>query len=333
MTTPEITTISGIDEVKRHTYLQTDLETQIPHAVVSFDLKQFPAKSEQLAEVLARFGGMVPLREQIDRLRWVKSKTEQQLMRATCDVGGRAMNAMIARSKGVRNENEIVGRLEMESRRRGAAWLAYPPVVAAANRANTIHYLDSSQEINEGDVVLVDAGCEVHGYVSDITRVFPAGGHFSSAQRALCDALNDLQSQLLRIVENVRPLRLNNLYVAMVEAMSKKLLEIGLFPSIISQQELIHETDKICPHHVSHYLGMDVHDTASVPRNISLVPGVTFTVEPGIYVRKDNKLAREDFRGIGMRIEDDVLVTDDGVEVLTRHCARESTDIEHLMKF
>lgn len=80
----------------------------------------------------------------------------------------------------------------------------------------------------------------MHGYVSDITRVFPAGGHFSSAQRALCDALNDLQSQLLRIVENVRPLRLNNLYVAMVEAMSKKLLEIGLFPSIISQQELIH---------------------------------------------------------------------------------------------
>uniref|UniRef100_A0A915AFY4 Aminopeptidase P N-terminal domain-containing protein n=1 Tax=Parascaris univalens TaxID=6257 RepID=A0A915AFY4_PARUN len=284
-------------------------------------------------EVLAQFGGMVPLREQIDKLRWVKSKTEQKLMRATCDVGGRAMNAMIARSKGVRNENEIVGRLEMESRRRGGAWLAYPPVVAAANRANTIHYLDCSQPINEGDVVLVDAGCEVHGYVSDITRVFPAGGHFSSAQRALCDALNDLHSQLLRIVENVRPLRLNNLYMAMVEAMSKILLEIGLFPSIISGQELMHETDKICPHHVSHYLGMDVHDTASVPRNISLVPGVTFTVEPGFYVRKDNEVAREDFRGIGMRIEDDILMTDDGMEVLTRHCARESADIERLMKF
>uniref|UniRef100_A0A914S278 Peptidase M24 domain-containing protein n=1 Tax=Parascaris equorum TaxID=6256 RepID=A0A914S278_PAREQ len=102
----------------------------------------------------------------------------------------------------------------------------------------------------------------------------------------------------------------------------------------------LQETDKICPHHVSHYLGMDVHDTASVPRNISLVPGVTFTVEPGgslfafrFYVRKDNELAREDFRGIGMRIEDDILMTDDGVEVLTRHCARESADIERLMKF
>lgn len=87
----------------------------------------------------------MPLREETDRLRWVKSKTEQQLMRATCDVGGRAMNAMIAQSKGVRSENEIVGRLELESRRRGAAWLAYPPVVAAGNRANTIHYLDANQ--------------------------------------------------------------------------------------------------------------------------------------------------------------------------------------------
>ncbi|VDM48824.1 unnamed protein product [Toxocara canis] len=224
---------------------------------------------------------------------------------------------------------------------------------------------DSDRGIEEGDVVLVDSGCDLHGYVSDITRVFPIRGQFSSAQRALCDALNDVQSQLLRIVEEVRPLRLSELYLAMVEALSKNLLEIGLFPKTITEQELVHvqattksyvsqilkfpntlfdgkhvfrktdkaqATDTICPHHVSHYLGMDVHDTASIPRNIPVLPGVTFTVEPGIYVRKDNRLAREEFRGIGMRIEDDVLVTENGVDVMTRHCARESTDIEHLMK-
>ncbi|VDM42376.1 unnamed protein product [Toxocara canis] len=145
MTADQINTVSGIQEVKQRKHLTTDLEKWIPSAVVSFDLKDFPTKSGELAEILARFGSMVPVREHIDRLRWVKSKREQELMRATCDIGARAMSAMIARSMGVRNENEIVGRLEMESRRRGAAHLAYPPVVAAAHRANIIHYLDSNQ--------------------------------------------------------------------------------------------------------------------------------------------------------------------------------------------
>ncbi|VDK44240.1 unnamed protein product [Anisakis simplex] len=292
MSNEEIISISGIDEVKKRRHLYEDLDRMNSNSVLSFDFKQFPNKNADIIKVMNEFAKKVPLREHIDCLRWIKSESEQNLMKKTCDIGARAMNAMISRSRSSSNENQIVGRLEFECRHRGASCLAYPPVVAAGNRANTIHYLDC-------------------------TRVH---------------ALNDVQSKLLNITMNVRPLQLNELYFAMLDILSKNLQQIGLFKNTINQQELITLTDKICPHHVSHYLGMDVHDTATVPRNIPLQPGVIFTVEPGIYIREDNELVHEEFRGIGLRIEDDVLVTENSVEILTKHSARQTNDIEYLMK-
>uniref|UniRef100_A0A915P3N1 Peptidase M24 domain-containing protein n=1 Tax=Meloidogyne floridensis TaxID=298350 RepID=A0A915P3N1_9BILA len=150
--------------------------------------------------------------------------------------------------------------------------------------------------IRKTDCVLVDAGCDLHGYVSDITRCFPISGRFSAVQRTLYDVLNDIQSQLLHYVQTVRPLRLNE-----------------------------------CPHHVSHYLGMDVHDTPSIARNIECPPGVIITVEPGIYIRPENTAVRNEFRGIGFRIEDDVLLTETGAEILTANCIRDPEDIELVM--
>ncbi|VDN03881.1 unnamed protein product [Thelazia callipaeda] len=337
---------AGVDEVKSHNQLIQDLQILTDKAcIVSYDNTTLSTINDDIVQVLAGCDTFLPLREHIDTLRWIKSPAEQELMRRTCKIGAESMNAVIARSRGVANENEIVGRLELEVRRRGAASLAYPPVVAAGNRANIIHYLDANKALDQGDAVLVDAGCDYEGYSSDITRVFPICGRFNAPQRAMYDALNDVQARLFEYLRRTEHLRLNEIYVTMLKYLAKNISEVGMFARSLDANELLHETDKICPHHVSHYLGMDVHDTASVARNIILQPGVTFTVEPGrnffeyffvfflgIYIRDDNEKSRKEFRGIGMRIEDDILLGKDGtVEVLTRDAIREPENIEQLM--
>ncbi|CAG9534926.1 unnamed protein product [Cercopithifilaria johnstoni] len=330
----EIANISGLDEIKERNKLIDDLQILILNTAgcaVSYDTTTIHALKDGLPEVLSACNTFVSVREHIDALRWIKSSAEQHLMRQTCCIGAQSMNAMIARSRGVCNENEIVGRLELEVRRRGAANLAYPPVVAAGNRANIIHYLDANKAIDGSDTVLVDAGCDYEGYSSDITRVFPVSGHFNVLQRAIYDALNDVQSRLLDYLRQTELIRLNEIYLAMIEYIAENLAEVGIFSGNMGKEELLYEANRLCPHHVSHYLGMDVHDTASVARNIPLQAGVTFTVEPGIYIRHDNEKVRNEFRGIGMRIEDDILLGSNGVvEVLTKDAIRDPAGIELL---
>ena len=179
---------------------------------------------------------------------------------------------------------------------------------------------------------MVDAGSDLEGYVSDVTRCFPVHGTFSASHKSLYDALNHVQAQLLHYVKNTRPLRLNELYDFMLERMADSLNSIVFFRKNFSDEELINECDKLCPHHVSHYLGMDVHDTPTIPRSKDCLPGVVITVEPGIYVRPENDAVRDEFKGIGFRIEDDVLLTESGAEILTSNCLRTSDEIEIAMR-
>uniref|UniRef100_A0A915Q6A2 Aminopeptidase P N-terminal domain-containing protein n=1 Tax=Setaria digitata TaxID=48799 RepID=A0A915Q6A2_9BILA len=326
----EIASVSGLDEIKERNQLILDLQMltfNTASCAVSYDTITLHTVRDGLPEFLSSCSTFVPVRKHIDSLRWIKSSAEQKLMRRTCYIGAQSMNTVMARSRGVGNENEIVGRLELEVRRRGAASLAYPPVVAAGNRANIIHYLDANKAIDDNDAVLIDAGCDYEGYSSDITRVFPVSGCFSAPQRAIYDALNDVQSRLLDFVKQTELLTLNGIYLAMIEYIATNLVEVGVFSSNLEKEELLYEADKICPHHVSHYLGMDVHDTASVARDIPLQSGVTFTIEPGKAI-----IGRE-FRGIGMRIEDDILLGPNGVmEVLTKDAVRNPENIELLVR-
>lgn len=185
--------------------------------------------------------------------------------------------------------------------------------------------------IRQTDCVLVDAGCDLEGYISDITRCFPISGVYTSNQKTLYDALNYVHNQLLNYVQNIRPLRLNELYHFMLEQMAKNLGSIVFFQRNFSEKELIKQCDILCPHHVSHYLGLDVHDSPSIPRIIDCQPGVIITVEPGIYISPENPVVRKEFKGIGFRIEDDVLLTDSRAEILTSKCIRTSDEIEFEM--
>lgn len=264
----------------------------------------------------------------IDRLRVIKSPNEMDCIRDVCSLGAQTMSSMISGSRNVHNENVICGLLEFEGRRRGSEKQAYPPVIAGGVRANTIHYLEANEDLNPAECVLVDAGCDLNGYVSDVTRCFPISGYWSDAQLSLYEALLYVHEQLLAYAHSMEKVRLSALFRKMNELLAASFSELGLIKST-DHKEMIQLAEKLCPHHVSHYLGMDVHDCPTVSRDIDLPPNVAFTIEPGVYVPMDWPV--KEFRGIGYRIEDDVATGESGIELLTAAVPRDPVEIQRLM--
>uniref|UniRef100_A0A914Q9M0 Aminopeptidase P N-terminal domain-containing protein n=1 Tax=Panagrolaimus davidi TaxID=227884 RepID=A0A914Q9M0_9BILA len=299
-TSKDLQKLSGVDQVLDLKEFESFIAKEIGDKHILIELDDF--KDSPLMELFVKRPNskLIPI---VDKIRWRKSSTELDLMRETCRIGSAAMNSMIKKCKMASNEAHLSGRLEFEYRRRGAIGSAYPPVVAAGSRAQTIHYLDADQDISPSDCVLVDAGCDLDGYVSDITRCFPISGKFNNHQKVLYEVLEDVHNDCLNYVENVRPLKLNELYFTMLKSMAKHLTAANFFDKKLSKEETINLCDELCPHHVSHYLGMDVHDTFGISRSIELLSNVIITVEPGIYCRKGIEHVRKEFHGIGFRIE------------------------------
>lgn len=266
----------------------------------------------------------------IQKLRLIKSEGEQELMRQTCQVACDAMTEVMRTSHSGVTEAQLHSKMEFECRIRGAQRLAYPPVVAGGARANIIHYVANDQQILGGELVLMDGGCELHGYTSDLTRTWPVSGQFEPGQRELYELLWDVQQMLVRKLEE--PMSLDSLFHVMCAQLGVRLREAGVLSPSTPESELVQEAHKLCPHHVGHYLGMDVHDTPLIPRSLRLAPGCVLTVEPGIYIPESNTKVAAKFRGVGMRIEDDVLMTSTGPEVLTKSCAREADVLENLAR-
>ncbi|KRT80604.1 Peptidase, partial [Oryctes borbonicus] len=251
----------------------------------------------------------------VHRLRVIKSPAEQVLMQKSCDIASEAIIKTVTSSKPGISEHQIFAKMDYECRMNGAEMLAYPPVVAGGNRATTIHYINNNQLVSSGDMVLMDAGCEYHGYSSDITRTWPINGKFNQVQRCIYEAVLDVQKDLIKMLENFPSL--DKLFDYMCLLLGQRLQEVGLISKNADTNYIIRTSFQFCPHHVSHYLGMDVHDTPTVPRSIKVVPGMVVTVEPGLYFHKNLRVPKE-FRGLGVRIEDDVLITENGPVVLTR---------------
>ncbi|CAG9770275.1 unnamed protein product [Ceutorhynchus assimilis] len=263
----------------------------------------------------------------IHKLRLYKSTAEIALMQKSCDIASRAIVETMSYSRPGIGENQLFAKVDFECRARGAEFLAYPPVVAGGNRATTIHYINNNQLVYTNEMVLMDAGCEYHGYASDITRTWPVNGKFTDPQREIYEIVLEVQRELIALCNQLPSL--DALFECMCLLLGKKLQEAGLIKTQPSNTYLMKAAYKLCPHHVSHYLGMDVHDTPSINRNIKIEPGMVITVEPGIYVSEKSSLPKE-YHGIGVRIEDDVLITVNGPVVLSRKCPKEIDEIEEI---
>ncbi|KAF2307328.1 hypothetical protein GH714_026383 [Hevea brasiliensis] len=241
-----------------------------------------------------------------NELRWIKSSAELKLMRESASIACQALLQTMLHSKTYPYESMLAAKVEYECRMRGAQRMAFNPVVGGGSNGSVIHYSRNDQKIRDGDLVLMDVGCELNGYVSDLTRTWPPCGSFSSAQYELYDLILQTNKLCINLCKPGASIRQIHNYS--VEMLRKGLKEIGILrDSGSSSYHLLNPTS------IGHYLGMDVHDSFAVSCDRLLKPGVVITIEPGVYIPSIFD-GPERFRGIGIRIEDEVLITETGYE-------------------
>jgi len=269
----------------------------------------------------------------LHEMRLIKGPEEQDAMRRAAEISCQAhVRAMQACRPGL-YEYQIEAEILHEFTRQGARSAAYPSIVAGGANACVLHYIENKDALQEGDLLLIDAGAEYDYYAADITRTFPVSGRFSPPQRALYELVLEAQ---LAAIEKVRPgNHWNEPHEAAVKVLTKGLVKLGLLegrPSRLIKKEAYKD---FYMHRTGHWLGMDVHDVGDYKVDDQwreLRPGMVLTVEPGLYVGKQCKQVVRRWRGIGIRIEDDVLVTESGCEVLTESVPKQVAEIEALME-
>ena len=359
-------------------YSVNELDTRLPRLLENHASVWYPfathsglaARVEawlQPVRARVRFGALCPTQQHdlcvpLDEMRLVKDAHEQDVMRRAAHISAgahiRAMQrcaAMLRAGEDVR-EYHLDAELLHEFRQHGSQYPAYGSIVAAGANACVLHYRADAAPVRPGELVLIDAGCELDGYASDITRTFPADGKFTGPQRALYELV--LASQQAAIAATRAGARFNDPHEATVAVLAQGLLDLGLLDSnkVGSAQDVIASKaySAFYMHRTGHWLGLDVHDCGSYiepseadhtterqdpltgqsvterPSRI-LRPGMVLTIEPGLYVRPGSD-APEPFHGIGIRIEDDAIVTDSGCELITRGVPVAPDEIEALMR-
>ncbi|MEI6543167.1 MAG: Xaa-Pro aminopeptidase [Methylococcales bacterium] len=269
----------------------------------------------------------------LHEMRLLKSIGELKLMRRAAEVSAAAhIKAMQACKAGL-FEYQIEAELVHHFIQNGLRAVAYPSIVAGGKNACTLHYTENNSKLKHGDLLLIDAGAECDHYAADITRTFPISGSFTEPQKQLYQLVLDAQTAAL---EQIQPgLPWNNAHDASVEVLTKGLVELGLLKGKVRKLIKDEKYKQFYMHRIGHWLGMDVHDVGDYKVNQEwrlLEAGMVLTIEPGLYIPVDCKTVDEKWRGIGIRIEDDVLVTSQGHEVLTSGVPKSIAEIEALMQ-
>jgi Xaa-Pro aminopeptidase len=266
--------------------------------------------------------------------RLLKSKRERATMRRAAAISAAAHRRLMQTCGPGMTEQQLEAVFLHACAKQGARFQAYPPIVGGGANACVLHYVDNAATLRDGDLVLIDAGCELDGYASDITRTFPVNGRFGEAQRTLYELVLAAQRAAIAAVKPGK--RWDAPHKAALKVLTRGLVDLGFIEGSPEDVTQLIKDEKYKPfymHRTGHWLGMDVHDVGSYKQGgkwRELQPGMVLTVEPGLYVAPDAEVP-EAFRGIGIRIEDDVLVTEDGHEVLSRDVPKDVDAIERLM--
>ena len=272
------------------------------------------------------------VRTPLDDMRLVKDAQEMALMRQAAAISAGAHRRAMQATRPGRNEYEIEAELLHEFRRNGSQFPAYWPIVAGGANACVLHYVANDAPLADGALLLIDAGCELDGYAADITRTFPVGGRYSGAQREVYALV--LAAQRAAIAEVRAGNGWNAPHDAAVKVLAQGMLDLKLLSGSLDAVLEKEAYKRFYMHRTGHWLGMDVHDAGEYKRAgqwRALAPGMTLTVEPGLYLRAADDVP-EALRDIGVRIEDDVLVTEAGCEVLTAQAPKSVADVEALMR-
>jgi Xaa-Pro aminopeptidase len=275
-------------------------------------------------------GDFVALNHVLDDMRLYKSRAEQGSLRRAAQIAVGAHRRAMRFAKPGRMEYEVMAEIQHEFRSHNAD-LSYPPIVAGGANACVMHYRGNDQRLSEGDLLLLDTGCELDYYASDVTRTFPVSGRFSPAQRAVYEVVLEAQAAA---IDKVRPgNHWNEPHEAAVRVITHGLAKLGLLKGAISRLIKEQAYQPYFNHRTGHWLGIDVHDVGDYKVGGEwrvLEAGMALTVEPGIYIRPSSRVSKE-FWNIGIRIEDDVLVTNGAAEVLSGALEKAPEAIESLV--
>lgn len=359
-------------------YAVTELDARLPELLDGRDAVWYPFATHKALETRidgwlgslrarVRYGALCPGQQRdlcglLDEMRLVKDSHEQAIMRRAAEISaGAHVRAMRLCARMLRDGQEVReyhldAELLHEFRRHGSQYPAYGSIVAAGANACVLHYRADAGRVRDGELVLIDAGCELDGYASDITRTFPANGKFSGPQRALYELV--LASQQAAIAATRAGARFTDPHEATVKVLAQGMLDLGLLDrnKVGSLEDVIEKRAyfQFYMHRTGHWLGMDVHDCGGYiePSEVGTVserkdplsgeiikdrpsrilqPGMVLTVEPGIYVRAAEGVPAQ-FHNIGIRIEDDAIVTQTGCELISRGVPVAVAEIEALMR-
>jgi len=267
----------------------------------------------------------------LDEMRLIKDEHELALMRRAAAISAGAHRRAMRATRPGRMEYEIEAELLYEFRRQGAQFPAYWPIVAGGANACVLHYSENSARLDDGALLLIDAGCELDGYASDITRSFPVNGKFSGPQKDIYELV--LAAQASAIAATRPGAAWDAPHEAAVRVLAQGMIDFGLCSGSLDQVLETGDYRRFYMHRTGHWLGLDVHDAGEYKlagKWRPLVPGMTLTVEPGCYIRPAEDVPK-DYWNIGVRIEDDVLVNADGCEVLTAETPKSVAEIEALV--
>lgn len=273
--------------------------------------------------------------ELIGELRVIKTADDVEAMRKACAVTARAHVDVMKATKPGKTERQLLGVFLGSIYHQNADREGYGSIVASGPSTCTLHYVFNDQVCKDGHLLLIDAGAEVRYYTGDITRTYPVNGKFTAPQRKVYDRVLEVQKDLVAMTKP--GLAFKTLQETTIERLTDAMIDLGLIK--VKRQEAIERLlfKKYYPHGVSHYLGMDVHDTGlyqTLGENMvsrQLEAGLAFTIEPGLYIPWDDKDAPEELRGIGVRIEDNVVVTTTGCDNLTAEAPKEVADLEAII--
>jgi Xaa-Pro aminopeptidase len=335
----------GADEA----HPRDELSTQVPELVrkakrlytvlgrdAAFDARLLGVLDEMR---LRSRSGQLPPSEIVDprailhEMRLRKTPEEVELLRRAVAISAEAHREAALRARGGALELELEAVINYVFRRSGGAGPAYATIVGGGRNATILHYIRNDQPLKDGELVLIDAGCEYQGYAADVTRTYPVGGRYEGAGLEVYEVV--LAAQLEALLA-VRPgATLPEIHAVALRRLVRGMVDLGLLHGDVDDL-VAHEAYRPWyMHNTSHWLGLDVHDVGAYrvegePRRLE--PGMVFTVEPGIYVAPDDESAPAPLRGVGVRIEDDVLVTEQGCEVLTAAIPKASREVEAWMR-
>lgn len=266
----------------------------------------------------------------IRKLRLIKSPEEIETIKKAIALTAEAHHQAMRVCKSGMKEYQLQAAMNYVFLNSGASAEAYGAIVAGGNNANTLHYIDNSDELRDGELVLIDAACEWELYASDITRTFPVNGKFTDAQREVYNAVLEVQ---LRVIDAIKPgVKRAWLQHYSEELLCDALINLGILSGERETLMDAKEHKKYAPHGIGHWMGLDVHDPCPYVdeegESLAFMAGMVMTIEPGLYFRVDDESVPEHYRGIGIRIEDDILVTEEGYENLSAMIVKSVEEIE-----